>query len=165
MYTRAATRPLPAPQGLAARPIAVSRPLHTGLCVPPLRPAVHRRSVKAHVGLNDWGLLDNDAMVGFSRTKAYSYGVCGAIATGFLAMIDAGFSGDWSRIGAISTDAEALCRTITYVALPVHGAMGLWAASIAADKGENGALWFLKTTFVGTAALFEIRHREPAEAS
>ncbi|KAG0620860.1 hypothetical protein M758_4G250200, partial [Ceratodon purpureus] len=40
-----------------------------------------------------------------------------------LGFVDAGYSGDWSRIGALSRETEAQLRTAAYVIVPLSAAL------------------------------------------
>ena len=93
-----------------------------------------------------------------SRSRNYSLGVCSAVALGFLGFVDAGWSGDWSRIGVISTQTEGVLKVLSGAAVLVHGGMGILAANIATSKDRNGVAWFVKTLLCGTISLYEIRH-------
>ncbi|KQK22971.1 uncharacterized protein LOC100826825 [Brachypodium distachyon] len=51
-----------------------------------------------------------------------------------LGFVDAGYSGDWSRIGAISKDTEELLKLGAYVVVPLCVALGL---SVPDDSGSE----------------------------
>ena len=57
-----------------------------------------------------------DVAADIVESPLYNTYLQGAVAVGLLAAIDAGWSGDWSRIDAITTEQEAQVRTlVTYV--------------------------------------------------
>ena len=60
----------------------------------------------------------------------------GAILLVILAAVDAAFSGDWSRIGAISTDSELWLQSSLKILAAWHLSMGVAAYVIAAQNGR-----------------------------
>eukprot|EP00850_Spirogloea_muscicola_P024579 SM001097S18858 [mRNA] locus=s1097:1636:2108:- [translate_table: standard] len=46
-----------------------------------------------------------------------------AIVVAAFGFVDAGYSGDWSRIGAISSETEALLRAAAFVVVPAAGVL------------------------------------------
>ena len=54
--------------------------------------------------------LSLEALTPLTRTSLYRTWLQGAVVLVILAAIDAGFSGDWSRIGILTTDQEAQLR-------------------------------------------------------
>ncbi|KAG6414162.1 hypothetical protein SASPL_126880 [Salvia splendens] len=52
----------------------------------------------------------------FSNKNRIIQSSIGVLALGF---IDAGYSGDWSRIGAISRETEDLLKAATYIVVPL----------------------------------------------
>lgn len=56
---------------------------------------------------------------------------------GSLALVDAGWSGDWSRIGAISVEQEALARSIITVAASAHSVTALICVCLAQQGGYS----------------------------
>ena len=62
----------------------------------------------------------------------------GAVFVGILGFVDAGYSGDWSRIGAISTELEAKLRFYALVLLGVHVVAAAAAGKVAQSRGSAG---------------------------
>jgi len=82
-----------------------------------------------------------------------------AIVLALSMAVDAGFSGDWSRIGAITTDQEAFIRAFLVFVAVAHGALGVVAYDIALKRGRDrggAVLAFLKVFVVGFTALVEV---------
>ncbi|PRW32625.1 cytochrome p450 isoform A [Chlorella sorokiniana] len=74
-----------------------------------------------------------------------------------LMLVDAGFSGDWSRIGAISTDQEAALRQVAAYVGCFHLLCGAAAAAVSSRRGEQQ--WPARTAkvlAVGGLALLEV---------
>uniref|UniRef100_A0A7S1SQN9 DUF7887 domain-containing protein n=1 Tax=Tetraselmis chuii TaxID=63592 RepID=A0A7S1SQN9_9CHLO len=87
----------------------------------------------------------------------YSVALQGAVFVFLLGLVDAAYSGDWSRIGAISIEEEQqLQRVCAYIAL-FHSFCTPLAAVVARGRGlSNWALLTLKVAAVGGLALFEV---------
>ena len=71
------------------------------------------------------------------------------------AAVDAAYSGDWSRIGAISTDTEAALKPLVNALGVFHVACAVVAARAAASKGRNPVSAGLKAAAVGFLAAVE----------
>lgn len=88
-------------------------------------------------------------------------GAQAAVVVGLAAAIDAGWSGDWSRIGAITGDDEAAVRAT----LPYVGAFHLVCAPVAyfaaASKGNDPVKATFKTLLIGGLACGEALFRPP----
>lgn len=54
--------------------------------------------------------LSLEALIPLTRTSLYRTWLQGAVVLVILAAVDAGFSGDWSRIGILTADQEAQLR-------------------------------------------------------
>lgn len=79
------------------------------------------------------------------------------VAVVLAGVVDAGYSGDWSRVGAITTEAEGAIRTFCVFVGVAHGAMGAVAYDVAVKRGVMDPRWaFVKTFVVGTLALVEV---------
>ena len=86
-----------------------------------------------------------------------------AIVLALSMAVDAGFSGDWSRIGALTTDQEAFIRAFLVFVAVAHGALGVVAYDIAVKRGRDrsgAVLAFLKVFVVGFTALVEVSFGE-----
>ena len=79
----------------------------------------------------------------------------GAVFVGILGFVDAGYSGDWSRIGAISTELEAKLRFYALVLLDVHVVAAAAAGKVAQSRGLPVAPAVGKTFAVGFLAFLE----------
>ena len=80
-----------------------------------------------------------------------------------LSMItDAGFSGDWSRIGAITTTQEGYARSFIAFVCAAHGALGVVAYDVAKQRGLNPYWAFAKTFVIGFTAFCETAFGEEA---
>lgn len=89
----------------------------------------------------------------------------GAVFVGILGFIDAGYSGDWSRIGAISTELEAKLRFYALVLLGVHVVAAAAAGKVAESRGLPVAPAVAKTFSVGFLAFLETCFKSaPGEA-
>ncbi len=76
-----------------------------------------------------------------------------------LAYLDAAFSGDWSRIGVLSSSQEQFLRDFCVVGVAIHALLGVAAAKISRDRGERTwALRGLKTFVVGIVSFTEVVH-------
>jgi len=89
------------------------------------------------------------------QSDAYSKYLQGAVFVGVLAAVDAGYSGDWSRIGAISKETEGWLKQT----LPLLGAFHVFSATvsgIAASRAGRPWQWpVVKASAVGGLAMFE----------
>lgn len=54
--------------------------------------------------------LGLDALAPLTRTPLYRWGLQGAVVLVILGAVDAGWSGDWHRLGVLTTDQEAAIR-------------------------------------------------------
>lgn len=73
-----------------------------------------------------------------------------------LAAVDAAFSGDWSRIGAISKDTELWLQSALGLLGIWHLLMGAAAYSIAEQHGRPKLLVTIKALAVGTIPVLEL---------
>ncbi|DBA85684.1 TPA: hypothetical protein ACH3X1_005255 [Trebouxia sp. C0004] len=73
-----------------------------------------------------------------------------------LAAVDAAFSGDWSRIGAISKDTELWLQSALGLLGMWHLIMGAAAYSIAEQHGRPKLLATIKALAVGTIPVLEL---------
>jgi len=79
------------------------------------------------------------------------------VAVVLAGVVDAGYSGDWSRIGAITTAQEGAIRAFCVFVAVAHGALGVVAYDIARRRNVMDPRWaFVKTFVVGTLALVEV---------
>lgn len=76
----------------------------------------------------------------------------GAIALTLAGVVDAGFSGDWSRIGVLTTTQEGEIRTFCAFVAAAHGTLAVAAYDVAKKRGRDPALAFLKVFVVGSLA-------------
>lgn len=73
-----------------------------------------------------------------------------------LMLIDAGYSGDWTRIGAITPDVEALLQKIGAFVVISHFGVGCVAAYYANSRGRPWAAPFFKGWAFGALGLKEV---------
>ena len=75
-----------------------------------------------------------------------------------LAMvIDAAYSGDWSRIGVLTLQQEEFLRGFVLLGAVIHVGIGVTAAGISKNRGEKR--WLvrgMKAFIVGAVGLFEV---------
>lgn len=72
-----------------------------------------------------------------------------AIAVVLAGIVDAGWSGDWSRIGALTKAQEANARAFIEFVCVAHAAVALAARDVAIQRGRDGTWAFVKTFVVG----------------
>lgn len=82
--------------------------------------------------------------------------VQGSIALIILAAVDAAFSGDWSRIGAITKDQEAWLQSAVKALGVWHVLNGAAAFVIADQNGKPKVPTTLKVLAIGTVPLLEL---------
>lgn len=80
----------------------------------------------------------------------------GGIFVSILGLIDAAYSGDWSRIGVLSKETEATLQSIVLIVGGFHAIMAIVAARILQQRGKGTVLPTLKVFFVGTLAFLEV---------
>lgn len=74
-----------------------------------------------------------------------------------LMFLDAAYSGDWSRIGVLSSEQEQLLRDFVVISVAIHGLLGVGAAAVSYKRGEKSFLIRgLKTFVVGIVAFSEV---------
>lgn len=71
-------------------------------------------------------------------------------------LLDAAYSGDWSRIGAISKAQEQFLQGIVPVAVGGHAACAVAAGVISQRRGEEWGPRAVKTFFGGIVTLIEV---------
>ena len=79
-----------------------------------------------------------------------------AVVLGILMLLDAAYSGDWSRIGAITKEQELQLQNLVPVVVAGHGACAVAAGTISAGRGENWAPRAAKTMASGFVGLVEV---------
>jgi hypothetical protein len=89
-------------------------------------------------------------------TPAYRYWLPAGIVLGILMLLDAAYSGDWSRIGAITTEQEQQLQALVPVALGGHAACAAAAGVVSARRGEAWAPRAAKTLAGGFVSLLEV---------
>ena len=73
-----------------------------------------------------------------------------------LGFIDAGYSGDWSRIGAISEETESALRALAVTLGELHIATAVAAGIVASKRGLPVAPAAAKTLLIGFLAFLEV---------
>jgi len=73
-----------------------------------------------------------------------------------LALVDAAFSGDWSRIGVITQDTELLLQKVVAFIVIAHTVVALLTAQLASKKGLPVAESGVKGFLFGTMELYKV---------
>lgn len=84
------------------------------------------------------------------------YALEAAVLIGGLGVVDAAYSGDWSRIGVISKETELILQQAVQIIVPIHAVEGLIAAAIARGKGTNLFVAWIKGFAFGALGIWEI---------
>jgi len=91
----------------------------------------------------------------------------GVVVLAILALLDCGWSGDWSRIGAVTQENEAQARWLCVnVVFPAHCVTALVTYSVEdseEDKVKNGFKSFLVGGLTMIKALAEREKRKASE--
>ena len=90
-----------------------------------------------------------------ARAPWFTVGVQGAVFLVVAAAVDAAYSGDWSRIGAITPATEAALKPLVNALFGFHAVCAVVAARAAAAKGRNPAAAAAKAAAVGFLAAVE----------
>uniref|UniRef100_A0A383V7M4 DUF7887 domain-containing protein n=1 Tax=Tetradesmus obliquus TaxID=3088 RepID=A0A383V7M4_TETOB len=72
-----------------------------------------------------------------------------------VGIVDAAYSGDWSRIGAISKETELQLQQVVWVLLGVKALCGVAAAFVAKEAGRGWVAPLAKGILFGSLALYE----------
>jgi hypothetical protein len=75
-----------------------------------------------------------------------------------LGLIDAGYSGDWSRIGAISKETELVLQKLSLIVIVGHLGTAAWTGVLAARKGKSPVLPAVKGFLFGALGVYEEQH-------
>ena len=81
-----------------------------------------------------------------------------SIAVALAGVVDAGYSGDWSRVGALTTEQEAWARRFVAFVAAAHAVVGAVARDVALKRGASATTAnaaFAKTFVVGFVGLVE----------
>eukprot|EP00878_Enallax_costatus_P003398 GHUV01003607.1.p1 GENE.GHUV01003607.1~~GHUV01003607.1.p1 ORF type:complete len:210 (+),score=59.55 GHUV01003607.1:313-942(+) len=73
-----------------------------------------------------------------------------------LAVVDAAYSGDWVRVGAITPEVESLLQKVVWVIVSLHLVCGVSAAVLAEQRGKSAVKAGLKGLLFGTLAIYEV---------
>lgn len=80
-----------------------------------------------------------------------------AVVLGILMLLDAAYSGDWSRIGAITKEQEVQLQGFVPVVISGHSLCAVVAGAISARRGEQGwPLRAAKTLASGVVGVVEV---------
>jgi len=79
-----------------------------------------------------------------------------AVVLGILMVLDAAYSGDWSRIGAITKEQEVQLQGFVPIIVGGHGACAAAAGVISARRGERWVPRAVKTLGAGFVGLIEV---------
>ena len=75
------------------------------------------------------------AMTIVADARWFNTYVHAAVVVGILGFLDAGYSGDWSRIGAVSVETEAALRRAAVILAELHVVAAGAAGAVAAKRG------------------------------
>lgn len=95
------------------------------------------------------------AVIDAARAPWFTIGVQGTVFLIVAAAVDAAYSGDWSRIGAITPDTEAALKPLVNALFGFHAVCAVVAARAAAAKGRNPVAAGAKAAAVGFLAAVE----------
>ncbi|KAJ9526920.1 hypothetical protein V8C86DRAFT_2527880 [Haematococcus lacustris] len=76
-----------------------------------------------------------------------------------LALVDAAYSGDWVRVGVISTDVEQVLQKVVLFIAVAHCMVGVITAYVAPSRGANPLTSGLKAVLFGTMELYKVWQR------
>lgn len=76
-----------------------------------------------------------------------------------LAVVDAGFSGDWSRIGVLTTDQELVLQELVKFIVVAHGVTAALTVRVAQENSYSIPEAVLKGFAFGSLGLVEIHQR------
>lgn len=93
---------------------------------------------------------------GYSPSLSYRTILDVCLLLGVLALIDAAYSGDWSRIGVITTDTEELLKKAVWVVVSAHLVCGIVAMRVERDQGGSGAAAFVKGLLFGISGCYGV---------
>lgn len=91
----------------------------------------------------------------FVKSPIYSKYIQGTVFVGVLAAVDAGYSGDWSRIGAISQQDEAALQKLLPLLAAFHAFSAVISGIVASRNGRPIVWPVTKAALVGGLAMFE----------
>jgi len=97
--------------------------------------------------------------------KAVYSAICGAVVVAELGLVDAAYSGDWSRIGIITSEQELQLQQAVLIIAAIHGVEAAIAAYIAKGKGVDDAGKLLavaiRAFFFGALEINKVSQMEP----
>ena len=82
-----------------------------------------------------------------------------------LGLVDAAYSGDWSRIGIISQEQEIVLQQAVVVVAAIHSIEGLISAAIASSMNLNPAVAFVQGFFFGALGIWDTYNNDTQEAA
>ncbi|KAK9810657.1 hypothetical protein WJX73_008034 [Symbiochloris irregularis] len=124
-----------------------------------VRSEVSRRQVVEQVAPDSWQVT----LKGWTEEKWYSWVLEGVIFMLAWSLQDAGFTGDWHRLGWLTLDQEATCRAFFWALLSFH--LGCVAASVKPIREKNlNRYFYVKVLGVGFTALVEVLFKDPQPA-
>ena len=112
----------------------------------------------------DWLTTLPPPLLAAARAPWFTVGVQGGVALVVAAAVDAAYSGDWSRIGAISKETEEGLKPLVNALAAFHVVCAAVAARAAASQGRNPAAAAAKAAAVGFLAAVEAVLAEDASA-
>lgn len=86
----------------------------------------------------------------FIESKAYRIYLQGAVGVAVLGLVDAGYSGDWSRIGVLTKPQEEQLQQLVQILAVIHVACAIATAAL-----QRPGVLALKALLTGPLALAE----------
>ena len=87
-----------------------------------------------------------------------------AIVLAFAGCADAGYSGDWSRVGALTLEGEGVARACANAIACAHVACACASMNVANERGTNEVLAFAKGLAFGVVGVADVAFAGDARA-
>lgn len=81
-----------------------------------------------------------------------------AVVIGIAGVVDAGYSGDWSRIGVLTREQEDVIKSVVAFIFVAHVAVGALAARVAQERGNDARAAFAQAFACGFLALVDVSY-------
>ena len=126
-----------------------------------VRPSRARASGDAR---EDDGVLESslyalgEKLVGAWPQQAWFRPAQVAVVIGIAGVVDAGYSGDWSRIGVLTREQEDVIKSVVAFIFVAHVAVGALAARVAQERGNDARAAFAQAFACGFLALVDVSY-------
>ncbi len=126
-----------------------------------VRPSRARASPDAR---EDDGVLESslyalgEKLVGAWPQQAWFRPAQVAVVIGIAGVVDAGYSGDWSRIGVLTREQEDVIKSVVAFIFVAHVAVGALAARVAQERGNDARAAFAQAFACGFLALVDVSY-------